>query len=168
MRSPYLDAVARTVTWLGDGAVIVFIAAGVCAVLAARGRRIAAASCFVPLLSTPLNWVLKQMMGRPRPDSDVVNVLASAGGLSFPSGHAMGAAWFFGLLSLLAVAHARERRRAACGAAVCAAVILLVGLSRVYLGVHWASDVLGGWASGLALAALTYAATPCVPGKQPG
>jgi len=154
LRSPALDTAVRAVTWLGDGTVIFFIAVCAAVALGMRGCSMAAALCFVPLLNTPLNHLLKQMVDRPRPEAGVVDVLSAAEGSSFPSGHSMGAAWFFGFLACLALMRASTRAKTLAGTLLPALVVLLVGFSRVYLGVHWPTDVLGGWVAGLALAAL--------------
>lgn len=94
--------------------------------------------------------VLKPAFGRLRPDAALADYAAS--GLSFPSGHAsMSAAVFLTLGALTANTRGRLGERLyILGIAAFAA--LLVGLSRIALGVHWASDVLGGWALGTAWA----------------
>lgn len=88
---------------------------------------------------TLLNLALKQVFAAPRPDLlphlDIVNTY------SFPSGHSAGNMMIFGALAML-VAH----RRAYVAAA---AMIALIGISRVWLGVHWPSDVTAGWIEGL-------------------
>jgi membrane-associated phospholipid phosphatase len=88
---------------------------------------------------TLLNLALKQIFAAPRPDLlphlDIVHTY------SFPSGHAAGNMMFFGALALLA------GRRGAYIAA--AAMVLLIGASRIWLGVHWPSDVTAGWIEGL-------------------
>ena len=101
--------------------------------------------------------ILKELIERPRPTAEVVEVLGSAGGFSFPSGHAFMAMAFFGAFIYLS--------RQMCGPrpwalwllrGVAIFMILGVGLSRIYLGVHWASDVVGGYVMGaLALYAVT-------------
>jgi undecaprenyl-diphosphatase len=93
---------------------------------------------------------LKRLFERERPD--LAYRAVEAVNASFPSGHAMLSAVVFLTLGVLA-ARFTERRRVkvlAVGAAVL--VSLLVGISRVYLGVHWASDVLAGWCVGAAWA----------------
>lgn len=105
-------------------------------------------------LSVLLNLGLKSLFARPRP-ADVVRMV-EATGYSFPSGHAMAAMTFYGFAIYLVCKSAlpRRARRAVC--ALLGALIALVCLSRVYLGAHYASDVLGGlMASGAYLIVFT-------------
>jgi membrane-associated phospholipid phosphatase len=104
------------------------------------------ARLFVALvLSVYLNALVKDVVARPRPflSTDITSV-TTPDEYSFPSGHAQNAALFWGLLAL----HFRRRWFHA----VAAAVTLLVGFSRLYLGVHFPSDVLAGWLAGFLLA----------------
>ncbi|MDY2777839.1 MAG: phosphatase PAP2 family protein [Collinsella sp.] len=97
-------------------------------------------------LSTVLNILLKELVQRPRPEGFR---LAVESGFSFPSGHSMAAMAFFGLIVWLIWRHEGDRRlRALLSAAFCI-VILMVGVSRVYLGVHYASDVVGGFCASI-------------------
>jgi undecaprenyl-diphosphatase len=91
---------------------------------------------------------LKELVQRPRPE--LWPRLISEGSFSFPSGHAMASAAFYPLLAHDAAAHRPEWRRLAY--AVGALLALFVGVGRLYLGVHWPTDVLAGWTLGLALA----------------
>jgi undecaprenyl-diphosphatase len=100
----------------------------------------------------PLNHHYKELIGRGRPDA--VEVLAPFAGHSFPSGHAMSAAAVYGLLAILAWTFIRDHRLRVVGAGLPALLALGVGISRIYLGAHWLSDVLAGWAAGLLLALL--------------
>ena len=94
-----------------------------------------------------LNLQLKAFFARARPE--VAEALRSAHGYSFPSGHAMGAAITFGALAYLALrVLPRWRWRSAALAFACA-MIVAIAASRVYLGVHWISDVGAGIAAGL-------------------
>ena len=89
-----------------------------------------------------LNQVLKAIVQRPRPDGFR---LAEASGFSFPSGHSMVAMAFFGLLIWFVWRYEKDNvKRVLLVIALCV-VITMIGLSRVYLGVHYASDVLGGF-----------------------
>ncbi|UOG76181.1 phosphatase PAP2 family protein [Hymenobacter tibetensis] len=99
----------------------------------------------VALGSITLNLALKQVYHRPRP----LLPLVSASGLSFPSGHAMISASFYGLLIYLTYTYMQKSvwRWPIIGAL--ALLIVLVGLTRVYLRVHYATDVLAGFTAGL-------------------
>jgi membrane-associated phospholipid phosphatase len=99
----------------------------------------------VALGSICLNLVLKQFYHRSRP----LLPLVSASGLSFPSGHAMISASFYGLLIYLVQTHVRRPALRWGLTTGLAALILLIGLTRVYLRVHYATDVLAGFTAGL-------------------
>ncbi len=105
------------------------------------------ARIFVALvLSVYLNSLIKDVAALPRPfvyTDDVPN-LRTPNEYSFPSGHAQQAAMFWGLLAL----HFRKRWFSA----LAAAIVFLIGFSRVYLGVHFPSDVVVGWTLGAAIA----------------
>ena len=100
----------------------------------------------VALGSITLNLLLKQIYQRPRP----LLPLVSASGLSFPSGHAMISASFYGLLIYFAWTNLRRPALRYAVAAALAALIGLIGLTRMYLRVHYATDVLAGFTAGLA------------------
>ena len=101
-----------------------------------------------------LNSVLKDLIARPRPTEELVQVLAVTRNLSFPSGHVTFYVAYFGFLFFVAYAilpRGSLARRAVL--ALCALQVVLVGLSRVYLGAHWPSDTVGAYlSSGLWLA----------------
>ncbi|QJX47709.1 phosphatase PAP2 family protein [Hymenobacter taeanensis] len=99
----------------------------------------------VALGSITLNLVLKQFYHRPRP----LLPLVSASGLSFPSGHAMISASFYGLMVYLVQAHVRHPALRWGLTTALVALIILIGLTRVYLRVHYATDVLAGFTAGL-------------------
>ncbi len=93
-----------------------------------------------------LDLALKVLVHRPRPS--FTDAFAAAPGWSFPSGHSMGSLVGYGMLAYLLVLRARGGARAAVivGAAL---LVLLIGFSRLYLGVHYFSDVVGGYAAGV-------------------
>ncbi|QNH61317.1 phosphatase PAP2 family protein [Hymenobacter sediminicola] len=99
----------------------------------------------VALGSITLNLVLKNFYNRPRP----LLPLVSASGLSFPSGHAMISASFYGLLVYLVQTHVEQRWLRWLLTSILVLLILLIGLTRVYLRVHYATDVLAGFTAGL-------------------
>ncbi|MEU1981325.1 phosphatase PAP2 family protein [Nocardia sp. NPDC019395] len=106
----------------------------------------------VGLSSAVLVRVFKHLVGRPRPP--VGDRLVEVGEPAFPSGHSAGAAAVVGVLAVLFYLRSRHRIAARiCG--VCAVLFVTsVGLSRIYLGVHWTTDVLAGWALGALLVVL--------------
>ena len=115
----------------------------------ARGWRRGAMLVFVTLAGAGLlDTGLKLLYGRARP-SAFFDHYPAPGSYSFPSGHALFAMAFFGGLAVLL--WGRLGRRALRVATVLAALalVLLIGFSRIYLGVHYPTDVVGGWAAGL-------------------
>ncbi|QKW53505.1 phosphatase PAP2 family protein [Streptomyces buecherae] len=120
-------------------------------------------------IGTALQQGFKAAVGRERPRwPDPVD---SAHYAAFPSGHALTATLACGLLLWLLAVHPVRRLWRGLAAATAAVSVLGVGFTRVYLGVHWATDVLAGWLAGLALTAVAillypYAADPA-PGPAP-
>lgn len=97
--------------------------------------------------SQVLSLLFKNLIERPRP---FINALAEADGFSFPSGHAIVAIAFYGALAFLICEFLKSKRKKVLTIALFSVLILSVGASRVYLGVHWPSDVLGSFALGAA------------------
>src|SRR5262249_5365834 len=99
-----------------------------------------------------LDPVLKSLVGRLRPV--VAHPVAHGIGNSFPSGHALGSIVCYGAVLLVFLPAARGRWRTAF-IAVTVALVALIGISRILLGVHYLSDVVGAWAVGIAWLGLT-------------
>ncbi len=139
---------------LGDVPVAAFLTLAIAGVLAVAGRvreAVLVILTFVPrLLRTPL----AEIVARPRPSPDLVQVSDSASGQSFPSGHVVGAVVLFGLLFILAGSLIPHRGLRFLVCLFCVFVVLTTGPARVYAGVHWPSDVLGGYLFGLLALAL--------------
>ncbi len=121
--------------------------------------------CTVNLaLAALLNVVLKTLIQRPRPEGFR---LAVESGFSFPSGHSMAAMAFFGLIVWMVWHYEQDRRQRLILTAAFSAVIAMIGISRIYLGVHYASDVLGGFcASIIWLVFYTKLAAPAFLGED--
>jgi undecaprenyl-diphosphatase len=103
-----------------------------------------------------LTIVLKEALARPRPP--LVHAVATAGGYGFPSAHAAAAAAVCGAAAWLCSVRLRSWRARVAIWAVAAMLAALVGISRVYLGVHWATDVIGGWIFGILWLAVVVSA----------
>lgn len=98
--------------------------------------------------STLLNWLVKKLIKRPRPTSELVTVARVINEPSFPSGHVMHYMNWFGLLMYFLATNWKSGRLRNILISICTALILLVGPSRVYLGAHWPSDVMAGYIYG--------------------
>lgn len=140
------------ITTLGSGTVLLPVGVGLGVAALATGRyRLVVVVAVVLLGATLFTEVTKVVVARPRPPWDH---LVAARGLSFPSGHSLNSATSYGLLAVVAWRTTRLpllARRLAVAAGL--ALPFAVGCSRVALGVHYPSDVLGGWSGGLAFVA---------------
>ncbi len=153
-RSALLTALARALTALGGVLSLSALTVLVVLALALRRRRRAAAVVAVTMvLSAALTIALKSVVGRDRPSADLVLGDLSATG-AFPSGHALNSLVFFGLLAGLVLPRVRSHRAGVGVVAGWLAVSLGIGLSRIYLGYHWLTDVIAGWSLGLVVLAV--------------
>ncbi|HEY0707019.1 MAG TPA: phosphatase PAP2 family protein [Polyangia bacterium] len=152
---PWLEEVARDITGLGGITIVTLATLATVSYLAALRRSRDALVVLIAAGSGALFcWLLKLGFDRPRPD--VVSRLSAVYSASFPSGHAMmSTVVYLTLGGLLAREESRNNGRFTVLAWV-VFVCALVGMSRVYLGVHWPSDVLAGWAVGAFWALLCW------------
>ena len=100
------------------------------------------------LLSIGLNVLVKDLIMRPRPAAALVHVLATLTDFSFPSGHVMFYTSFYGFIIFLAYTLMKPSIRRTLLVVVFGLLVLLIGVSRVYVGEHWASDALGAYLLG--------------------
>lgn len=100
-----------------------------------------------------VNQLVKFFFRRPRPTH--VEHLITQGGYSFPSGHAMGAVVAYGALLFLIIRASRKTKTTVIASCILIPFILLIGISRIYLGVHYPSDIIGGFSLGLAVLSLS-------------
>ncbi len=107
----------------------------------------AAGLVILPLLQSGI----KEIVDRPRPSGDIVELRASFTSPSFPSGHVMSSVYFYGFLLYLGLALPLTTTARAALVAISGAVLALSGPANIWLGVHWPSDVLGGYAWGIVL-----------------
>lgn len=143
----WLREVMRDITALGSTFVLSLVTLASVGFLAlAKDRRAALLVLIAVLGGMLLDTVLKLGFDRPRPD--VVLHAVAVYSSSFPSGHAMNSAVVYLTLGALIAANLEDTRLRFYVLGLAAVLTLLVGLSRVYLGVHWPTDVLAGWALG--------------------
>ncbi|HYZ48528.1 MAG TPA: phosphatase PAP2 family protein [Sphingomonas sp.] len=144
------------ITSLGSNIVLGLISLIVVGYLLVSGRRSGAALVAISTAGAGLlSLLLKDAFHRARPD--IVAHIVQAHSASFPSGHALGSAAVYLTLGLLLTRFDAERRVRVYTITVAVALTVLVGLSRLYLGVHWPSDVLAGWSIGSAWAIACWA-----------
>ena len=144
--SPPLTAMMRGVSLVGSEVVLVPL--GVILVwwlLAANRRRVAVVFAVAALGAEALDQIMKLLFLRPRPEPFFG--LAAPITHSFPSGHAMVSCCFFGVLAVILAARERSRLKRMAIFAAAAILVALMGFSRVYLGFHYPTDVLAGYAA---------------------
>lgn len=149
---------SRDITALGGATVLVLMTAVVIGYLLLRRAHGAAVLVLVATLGGYLlSYTLKNAINRPRPQ--IIPHLAPVVSASFPSGHSMlSSVVYLTLGALLARTVAQRREKIYC-IAVALFLTILIGFSRVYLGVHYPTDVLAGWSAGTAWALLCWCAT---------
>lgn len=150
---PWATRLARAATWTGNSLTIVLLCAGVMGIALAAGEGAVAVLAPCSLLALPINAIVKNLVDRQRPGEAEAKLHGGPRwGFSYPSGHSMGSAAFYGFLAFLLWLLIPAPPLRIGLTALFALLPLLVGVSRVYLGAHWASDVVGGWAGGLFVA----------------
>lgn len=148
-----LVTVVKAVTWLGSDGVLWTVVGVTVIVLAIRRRwRLAIYLLVTGAGAIVLDPILKSLVGRLRPV--VAHPIAHGTGDSFPSGHSLGSIVCYGAILLVFLPAARGRWRTAFVTAI-VALIALIGISRILLGVHYLSDVIGAWAIGITWLGLT-------------
>lgn len=150
----WIEEMGRDFTALGGFPVLILLTLAILGFLYFHGqRRLALFLLVATLVSILLSSALKETIDRARPD--LVPHKTQVYTASFPSGHAMHAAATYLTLGALLARFQRRRRLKICILSFAVLTTFLVGASRVYLGVHWPTDVLGGWAAGTGCALLT-------------
>lgn len=137
------------ISFFGETNVTIVLFIGAIGFLYLKGYRKEAAFMPAVLLSPILNAILKEAVARPRPTQALINVFEPSPQYSFPSGHVMTYVVFFGFLAFLSISLPRlEPRWRAVLLVICLPLLFLIGVSRIYLGVHWPSDVIGAYLFG--------------------
>ena len=155
------DVVSAVSAFGGTTAVTWVTAAAVAVLLALRHLRGAAALALAVLTTQAVVAVAKVVMTRPRPADDVS--VADPSGWSFPSAHSASAVALYVMLALIATTLWRRGQIPKVAFLLAGAVVVLVGLSRIYLGAHYPTDVLAGWLTGGILVVASWAMCSRLP-----
>jgi len=155
-QAPWLRVTMLAISYAGSSLLLPALVLLTVVVFWAIGDRLEAVfTGGLSAFSLLLNLLLKVQVSRPRPTSNLVKVIQSAVGYSFPSGHVMAYIAYWGLLFAFGIIlfKGRHRWRTAL-LIISAALVVLIGPSRIYLGDHWASDVIGAYLIGETLLGL--------------
>jgi len=146
LHNPLLDQMMQSITFLGEPLPFLLISSGLGSYLWRYNRHREATGLGIATVGAiGLNFLLKELFGRARPA--LWDYLVNAVHYSFPSGHAMVSTAVYGYIGYVLAKEFPQWRRPILAATM--ALILSIGFSRLYLGVHWPTDVLAGYAAGL-------------------
>lgn len=144
-RTPELTEFMKTVTNLGAGYILIILAIITLVLILEKHKKESVLFGLTFGMGVVANYLLKFFFQRPRP---VLDPLIEATNYSFPSGHAMNSTIFYGLLAFYIFHFTRKKLASLVMGIVCGLIIILIGFSRVYLGVHYPSDVIAGFVVG--------------------
>ena len=160
-RSPVMDRVMLEISALGTGAVLLVLVLVASVFLWLTKHHWSVYILLMGVFGGQLaNRLLKTSFERPRPS--VVEWVTDVSSLSFPSGHAMTSMITYGSIAYLVARLEPTRRLRLTTWALCGVMILLIGISRMYLGVHYPSDIIAGYIGGLAWIAFVAASLTAV------
>ncbi|MCT4034474.1 phosphatase PAP2 family protein [Elizabethkingia anophelis] len=146
----FLDSFMKAVSWFGRIRVSAVLIGCSTILFLLLKRKKDALLMLSTLISGGIAWVLKTLINRPRPTKDFVSILEETHYQSFPSGHVLFYTVFFGALIFILIRTIKKYPiLKISGILICLAMIFLGAVSRVYLGAHWFTDVLGGFLAGL-------------------
>jgi membrane-associated phospholipid phosphatase len=147
-RSPLVRRFMAGISEIGFPTIAVPLTVCIAGIFWALRFRLEAVFILLTTSSNVLNALVKRLIKRPRPANELVTVVRVINEPSFPSGHVMHYTNFFGLLIYLLATNWRSGRLRNILIAICTALIVCIGPSRVYLGAHWPSDVMAGYLYG--------------------
>ena len=147
-RNPWVRRFMIAISEIGFPKLSVPLTIGVAGIFLALRFRLEAIFILLTTSSNLLNALVKRLIKRPRPTKELVTVVRVINEPSFPSGHVMHYTNFFGLLIYLLATNWRSGTLRNILIAICTALIVFIGPSRVYLGAHWPSDVMAGYIYG--------------------
>ncbi|RLQ95254.1 phosphatase PAP2 family protein [Falsibacillus albus] len=155
--SPFWTHIMLGVTLLGSVKWIVILTSMTVMLLFLFKHRLLAVYVAVSISCGGLfNWLLKWIFKRERPD---IEPIIQEQGYSFPSGHSMGSFIFYGTLAFILFKLYKQKWAKIFGALLAIFLVFFIGISRIYLGVHYPSDIVGGFTAGAAwttISIITY------------
>ena len=146
---PFFAFLMNLVSWPGFSPQAMIIAGLIILLIYGFGLHWEAVMALIAaVFSTAINVLVKDLVQRPRPTSGAVNVIDILNSYSFPSGHVMFYLGFFGFIGFLAFSLLKPSFKRSFLLVLIGSLVVLIGVSRIYLGEHWASDVLGSYLLG--------------------
>lgn len=148
----FFHSLFTLVSSLGNAPLVIVTTTSVMAIFLFYSMPKAAAFAALTLLNHPVNVIIKLLVQRPRPTEDIVTIVETLSSYSFPSGHVMHFTVFYGFI-LFVTLHTKKipvvlRQFFV---SMCIFLIAFIGPSRIFLGAHWLSDVIGGYLFGAIL-----------------
>ncbi len=150
--SPLMTDIFLFITRIGDSIFVIFLCLLLIIIPKARKNVALPVSCTV-IISTLLNFTLKLLFARERPD--ILRIINETD-YSFPSGHAMINSSLYLMLIFLINKYIERKISKVIMTGICVILILSISYSRIYLGVHYAGDIIGGWLFGFAISISVY------------
>lgn len=146
---PGFNSLMIGLSWMGSDLAPVVLVVGVGVALMAAGFRLEGLICMIGVsLGSAMNSLLKILIARPRPDPSLIEVIRHYNQNSFPSGHVTFFVEYFGFLFFLSFVLLKRGRLRNASFVLFGLLILLISVSRVYMGAHWPSDTLGAYLAG--------------------
>ena len=155
IRTDVVTNMFKVITEFGSAFVLILIT--VLSLLVLKNKKIGIMIAFNLTTVGIMNQVLKHIIQRPRP---IENRLIEQGGYSFPSGHSMASMAFYGLIIYFIFKNVKDKRIRNTLCILLSILIVLIGASRIYLGVHYASDVIAGFVISIAYLSVFTAIVP--------
>ena len=137
--SDFFTPIAKTITQLGGAIFLIILSLAL--IISLKNKKVSILILLNLIISTTLNQVLKFIIQRPRPTEFRI---IDEKGYSFPSGHSMVSAAFYGFLIYLIYKNIKNKYLKWGLITLLSCIVILIGTSRIYLGVHYASDVIAG------------------------
>lgn len=151
--NPFLTNIIRIITHLGDPIIVTSITI-LLVIIPKTRKKVGYPMAAAVIVSEALNLILKEIFARQRPN---ILQLVNETTYSFPSGHAMINTTVYTMLGIFAIKYIRSKKIKISVVIMCIIMPLIISFSRVYLGVHYAGDVLGGMLLGFAVTVFIYA-----------